>query len=252
MPLNWILETANVQNQFRILNRFLIENLAVGDHLRMVPASVQFAGSLVGATHRRDIEETQGRSRGEVRARDDLLCPEVKMVLFSRSFVRKGLISLATAASIGGTSFAWAQDPPRTHLVNDAIPIQHVADRLPGSEEQLFLSENNTAMDKMTADMTIKRTGDVDRDFVAMMVPHHQGAADMANAELKYGHNEQLRRLAQEIVTSQEQEITAMRNALNEERSSATQSRQPLHMELSPKSAATDGSDSRGGMKMSQ
>ena len=68
-------------------------------------------------------------------------------------------------------------------------------------------------MNKMMADMTIKPTGDVDRDFVAMMVPHHQGAIDMAQAVLRYGHNEQLRRLAQEIVVTQQQEIAAMRLA---------------------------------------
>jgi hypothetical protein len=72
-------------------------------------------------------------------------------------------------------------------------------------------------MNKMMADMTIKPTGDVDRDFVAMMVPHHQGAIDMAQAVLRYGHNEQLRRLAQEIVVTQQQEIAAMRLAVDEE-----------------------------------
>jgi uncharacterized protein (DUF305 family) len=45
-------------------------------------------------------------------------------------------------------------------------------------------------MTKMMADMTIKATGSADQDFVAMMVPHHQGAIDMAQAELCYGHNE--------------------------------------------------------------
>ena len=59
-------------------------------------------------------------------------------------------------------------------------------------------------MRKMMADMMIKPTGDVDHDFVAMMVPHHQGAVDMAKAELKYGRNVQLRRLAQEIVATQQ------------------------------------------------
>ena len=65
--------------------------------------------------------------------------------------------------------------------------------------------------------MTIKPTGDVDRDFVAMMVPHHQGAINMAQAVLRYGRNEQLRRLAQEIVVTQQQEITAMRLAVGED-----------------------------------
>jgi Domain of unknown function (DUF305) len=64
--------------------------------------------------------------------------------------------------------------------------------------------------------MSVKPTGDVDRDFVAMMAPHHQGAIDMAQAELRYGHNEQLRRIAQEIVVEQQQEIIAMRVALGQ------------------------------------
>ncbi|MEZ5832509.1 MAG: DUF305 domain-containing protein, partial [Dongiaceae bacterium] len=57
-------------------------------------------------------------------------------------------------------------------------------------------------------------TGDVDRDFVMMMVPHHQGAIDMAMAELRYGTNEQLKRLAQEIIVTQQQEIAAMQLAI--------------------------------------
>jgi hypothetical protein len=64
----------------------------------------------------------------------------------------------------------------------------------------------------------VKPTGDVDRDFVAMMIPHHQGAVEMAKAELKYGHNELLRRLSKEIIANQQQEITVMRLAVDDER----------------------------------
>jgi uncharacterized protein (DUF305 family) len=138
------------------------------------------------------------------------------MALFSRSFVRKRAISLATTASVAATSFALAQDPSRAFHVRGAMPTQTAADRPDRSEEQTFLSENDAAMNNMMPDMTIKPSGDVDRDFVAMMVPHHQGAVEMAKAELKYGHNEQLRRLAQEIVVTQLQEITAMRLAVGE------------------------------------
>lgn len=80
--------------------------------------------------------------------------------------------------------------------------------------EAPFLAENDTAMNKMMADMAIKPTGDIDRDFVAMMSPHHQGAIDMAQAYLRYGHNEQLRRLSQEIIVTQQQEIMVMRQAI--------------------------------------
>lgn len=83
-------------------------------------------------------------------------------------------------------------------------------------DEAPFLAENGVAMDKMMADMAVKPTGDVDVDFAAMMIPHHQGAIDMALAELRYGKNEQLRRIAQEIVVEQQQEIIAMRLALGQ------------------------------------
>ena len=82
--------------------------------------------------------------------------------------------------------------------------------------ETPFLAENATAMDKMMDGMSAKPTGDVDQDFVATMVPHHQGAIDMAQAELRHGHNEQLRRIAQEIIVEQQQEIAAMRLALGQ------------------------------------
>jgi uncharacterized protein (DUF305 family) len=60
----------------------------------------------------------------------------------------------------------------------------------------------------------VKPTGDVDRDFVSMMSPHHLGAIEMAQAVLRNGHNEQIRRLAQEIIVTQQQEIVAMRLAI--------------------------------------
>jgi uncharacterized protein (DUF305 family) len=61
-----------------------------------------------------------------------------------------------------------------------------------------YASMVSAAMDRMMAGMMVKPSGDVDRDFVTMMLPHHQGAIDMAVAELRYGHNEQLKRIAQE------------------------------------------------------
>ncbi len=171
------------------------------------------------------------------------------MVLFSRAFIRKRVISLATTASVAATSFALAQDPARTHHVRSGI--QYVADRQEHSEEQPFLSENATAMHKMMADMTIKPTGDIDRDFVEMMVPHHQGAVDMAKAELKYGRNEQLRRLAQQIVATQQREITVMQNAVSDGKSSSAQSPEQPRAAL-PQSGPIDGSAAHGGMRMSQ
>lgn len=82
--------------------------------------------------------------------------------------------------------------------------------------EQPFLTANRQAMNAMMAGMDVRPTGDVDADFAAMMIPHHQGAIDMAVLELRYGRNEQLRRIAQEIIIDQQQEIAAMRLALGQ------------------------------------
>jgi uncharacterized protein (DUF305 family) len=68
----------------------------------------------------------------------------------------------------------------------------------------------------MMAGMNAQPSGDVDRDFIATMIPHHQGAIDMAKAELRYGRNEKLRRISQEIIVEQQQEIAAMRLAVGE------------------------------------
>ncbi len=84
------------------------------------------------------------------------------------------------------------------------------------ADENTFLKENEAAMTNMMNDMAAKPTGDIDRDFVAMMTPHHQGAIDMAVIELRYGKNEQLRRIAQEIIVDQTQEIAAMKLAIGE------------------------------------
>ncbi|HAK33595.1 MAG TPA: DUF305 domain-containing protein [Pantoea sp.] len=81
--------------------------------------------------------------------------------------------------------------------------------------EAAFMQDNQTAMNRMMAGMEAKPTGNIDEDFVAMMAPHHQGAIDMAIGELRYGTNPQLRRIAQEIIVTQQQEITAMYQALN-------------------------------------
>jgi len=71
------------------------------------------------------------------------------------------------------------------------------------------------AMAQMTTAMAkVPMTGAIDRDFAQMMIPHHAGAIAMAEAELQYGHDPVLLRLAQEIVVTQQQEIVVMRRAL--------------------------------------
>ncbi len=136
------------------------------------------------------------------------------MDLFSRSFIRKRAISFATTASVAAVSLALIHGSTSAYHVRGAMPVQYVADRPDFYDEAPFLSASDAAMNRMTADMTIKPTGDIDRDFETMMVPHHQGAIDMARLEIRYGNNERLRRMAQEIIVIQQQEIDAMARAI--------------------------------------
>jgi uncharacterized protein (DUF305 family) len=70
------------------------------------------------------------------------------------------------------------------------------------------------AMVKMHKDMDIPYSGNADRDFVNGMIPHHQGAIDMAKVELQYGKDPELRHLAQEVVAAQQKETAFMRQWL--------------------------------------
>ena len=104
----------------------------------------------------------------------------------------------------------------RCFSIAAAVGIVAITSPAFAADEQPFLDENDQAMIKMMADMNVKPSGDVDHDFVEMMIPHHQGAIDMAQALLRYGSNQQLRRIAQEIIVEQQQEIAAMRLALGQ------------------------------------
>jgi uncharacterized protein (DUF305 family) len=84
-----------------------------------------------------------------------------------------------------------------------------------GMSDPAFYAEMANVNTRMHDGMEIARSGNIDRDFVQMMIPHHQGAIDMARVLLKYGQDERLKRLAQSIIIEQGQEITYMRTLLD-------------------------------------
>jgi uncharacterized protein (DUF305 family) len=92
------------------------------------------------------------------------------------------------------------------------------AERPPAFEptrEKPFSALMNDAMSIMDDGMArAPMNGNADHDFASMMIPHHQGAIDMAKAELLYGTNPVLRRLAQEIIVTQGSEIAVMQSQL--------------------------------------
>lgn len=124
------------------------------------------------------------------------------------------LRKLSLATTMFGAQLLIAVAATSPAFAYEAHP--HGAPAALAADEGAFLKENEAAMAKMMNDMAPKPTGDVDRDFAAMMIPHHQGAVDMAVIELRYGRNEQLRRIAQEIIIDQMQEIAAMKRAIGE------------------------------------
>jgi uncharacterized protein (DUF305 family) len=98
------------------------------------------------------------------------------------------------------------------------VPHQHElpdqVDRSSVASAASFDEMMHEAMARMDSGMSIRHSGDPDRDFAAMMIPHHQGAIDMAKAELQFGRDPVLRRLAQGIIVEQQQEIELMRRQL--------------------------------------
>src|SRR5262245_40196164 len=112
-------------------------------------------------------------------------------------------LTLMLVASIAGIALA------QSHHHDDANGRTNSAD-------STFALQMMQAMDRMDSGMiAAKLTDDPDRDFAAMMIPHHQGAIDMAKAELIYGHDPVLRRLAEGIIVEQQQEIELMQRNLN-------------------------------------
>ena len=79
------------------------------------------------------------------------------------------------------------------------------------ASEPASTRELRAASDRMHRDMAIRYTGNADRDFAASMIPHHQGAIDMARVQLRNGTDPDLRKMAEEIIRAQEAEIAQLR-----------------------------------------
>jgi uncharacterized protein (DUF305 family) len=147
---------------------------------------------------------------------------------------------------IVGMAVLWAAVAIAAPCRAQSMPgMQHAGDGSPAAQAY------RDATARMHQGMDIPYSGDADRDFVAGMIPHHQGAIDMAKALLAHGDNEALRRIAQEIVITQQQEIVAMRLAVGEPAQPTVSNRTTPHttgtaphdtggMQMSPNSTSPD------------
>lgn len=149
------------------------------------------------------------------------------------SMPRPIIIAAALAVAVAGAAtIVMAQGTPHgaspapAHPPMHGMPMQHPMPMMRGMQHGTPAAPQGpgagaastaayvAAMDRMHRDMAIQYSGNADRDFAAGMIPHHQGAIDMARIVIQYGQDPEVRQLAQAIVTAQEQEITQLRAML--------------------------------------
>ena len=117
-----------------------------------------------------------------------------------RAVVAGAVIATGMAGAV------WAQGM-KSHEGMDTKAIEKMQ---PAASDTASTKDFKAAHMKMMENMHMEFTGNSDVDFVQGMIPHHQGAIDMAKVQLQHGKDPELRKMAQKIISDQEKEIAEM------------------------------------------
>jgi uncharacterized protein (DUF305 family) len=121
----------------------------------------------------------------------------------------KSFLTIAAVVTAMGTA-AFAQHMHRSKMDVQAMEMM-VEDMTPKDSDAASTKAFKEAHMKMMHDMHQTFTGNADVDFMNGMIPHHQGAIDMAKVQVKYGKDAETRKLAEQIIADQEKEIAQMK-----------------------------------------
>ena len=124
----------------------------------------------------------------------------VAMALWMLVGTTMGVTASSTAPAASAPAAISAPMDHSSHTTQDAAVA-------PSPSSAAYMN----GMEKMNRDMNAAMSGDADRDFVSMMIPHHEGAIDMAKVQLQYGKDPELRKLSEDIVKAQDAEIAQMK-----------------------------------------